>query len=55
MEEVDGGAKEEVVTDDAEVDVVEGSDEVAEEEAVAVVEVAVLVSDSGREEALIQK
>jgi hypothetical protein len=55
VEEVDGIAKEELVTDVAEIEVVEGADEVAEEGIADVAEVAVLVSDSGRAEARIQK
>jgi len=59
-EEVDGIADEEVVADVAdvaEVEVVEAPDEVVDvsEEVVDNTEVAVLVSDSGREEARIQK
>jgi hypothetical protein len=57
VEEVDGTADEEVVTDVAELEVVEGPDEVVDvsEEVVDDAEVVVLVSDSGREEARIQK
>ena len=50
---MEGRAKEEVVVDVVEVEVVEGADEVAEEEAVDVAEVAVLSSGSRREEARI--